>query len=326
MRLVLLLALTFVVAALLTFGCNWLCARRWRRARVAHWTEQARLLWPVRNTAALNIWFLSIESAALVGLAAKLPLPEFVPLGMAGWVGSILATFPLDHEMFPRLRFGRWLRVVVSTWTLRAGVWGVLLAGGILMPDEFNIMMIIIASGEAAFIVAWSWKLYWWGLKLLGLLSEKGERLHSIVEATARKMSVVNPATWEMNTPFAQAYALPQMGTLMFSRRLIEILDDEEVSAVCAHEIAHLTEPRRVLVQRMLGALAFYPLLFLRPALHYGPSAVCALCGYPFCGPPFAANYRAGWRCGPTKLRANSKQNPGRRFMREPWKNFIRTI
>jgi len=68
-------------------------------------------------------------------------------------------------------------------------------------------------------------------------------------------------------------------GELMFSSRLLDIESDEEISAICAHELAHLMESRGVLAGRIAGSLTLYPVIFLRPAATFGPSAVCAIFG-----------------------------------------------
>ncbi len=55
---------------------------------------------------------------------------------------------------------------------------------------------------------------------------------------------------------------------LMFSQRLLDLHPDEEISAICAHEMGHLTESRSVIAGRLVGSLRMFPLLFLKPAIH----------------------------------------------------------
>jgi Zn-dependent protease with chaperone function len=45
---------------------------------------------------------------------------------------------------------------------------------------------------------------------------------------------------------------------------------DDEIKAVCFHELGHLNEPRKVLMMRLLVSLAFYPLVFARPISSLG--------------------------------------------------------
>jgi Zn-dependent protease with chaperone function len=63
--------------------------------------------------------------------------------------------------------------------------------------------------------------------------------------------------------PQAQAYALPVTGELWFSRRLLAICTDEEVSAIAAHEIGHLAESRFTVVGRVAASMVWWPLVFI---------------------------------------------------------------
>jgi Zn-dependent protease with chaperone function len=47
--------------------------------------------------------------------------------------------------------------------------------------------------------------------------------------------------------PIAQAFALLPMKDMLFSEPLLQVLTDEELESVCAHEAGHLTESKWVL-------------------------------------------------------------------------------
>jgi Zn-dependent protease with chaperone function len=66
----------------------------------------------------------------------------------------------------------------------------------------------------------------------------------------------------------ANAMALPLTRELLFTIRLMEICDDDELSAICAHELAHLTESKGVVFLRVAGSLLWFPALFIRPIVH----------------------------------------------------------
>ena len=53
-----LMIVAIALAALLDFSANWLALVPWRRAKDQHWTERARLYFPVRVAAASNLWVL----------------------------------------------------------------------------------------------------------------------------------------------------------------------------------------------------------------------------------------------------------------------------
>jgi len=234
-RCLLFVPINFLVAGILTFCVNSLTANPWRKAAAAHWTERARLLWPVRTSGAVNIW------------------------------------------LIPRFTFGRWLRLVAMTWSIRAGSLGVLVLSALLMPDEFGLASVVVGGSVLAYLLALHFGLYlrflrWWKVLVL-----PDRRLRSVVARTAQRMGLREPGTWLLDAPLAQAFALPATGELMFSSRLLDILTDDEISAVCAHEMGHLTESKSVLAGRIAGSMALYPLIFLRPAAKSGPLAICAI-------------------------------------------------
>jgi Zn-dependent protease with chaperone function len=51
------------------------------------------------------------------------------------------------------------------------------------------------------------------------------------------------------------AVAMPLSGAIAFSRVALEVLDDQQLAAVCIHELAHLAEPRRVQALRVVNSM-----------------------------------------------------------------------
>lgn len=49
---------------------------------------------------------------------------------------------------------------------------------------------------------------------------------------------------------------------------MLELFPDDEVAAICAHELAHLTEPKTVRFLRKIRALAYMPWIFFVPLTH----------------------------------------------------------
>jgi Zn-dependent protease with chaperone function len=56
---------------------------------------------------------------------------------------------------------------------------------------------------------------------------------------------------------------------LLFTDRLVDVLTDDEISAVTAHELAHLTESRSNYYKRYILWLVFLPWIFARPMIHH---------------------------------------------------------
>jgi Zn-dependent protease with chaperone function len=278
----LLVPINFIVAGILTFCLNWLAAIPWRKASSAHWTERARLLWPVRTSGANNILLSPILLSLAEVAAGWESWQGFVIPTLAGWLGAILATYPLDHEMFPRFTFSAWRRLVTASWMIRVGFLGAVAVSAVLMPAEPGVAMAMISAGLLLYILALNYGLFIRLLRWMGAAHSPDERLREIVADTSRRMGIREPRTWLLDVPLAQAFAMPTTGDLMFSSRLLEISSDEEISAVCAHEIAHLMESKVVLAGRIAGSMTLYPFIFLRPAASRTPFGVLAISGLVF--------------------------------------------
>jgi Zn-dependent protease with chaperone function len=208
----------------------------------------------------------NLVSAQFV-LAPEVP-DLWLPLAIAAWLGAVMGTFPFEREIFPRFDFGRWLLHVCSAWALRLGIWFVYIGCALIMPEEFGWPVLAIAGAALLFHL---WLL--WGLRVkllcwIRLLRPADDRLRRIVTETASRMGVRIRGVWTLAGIYAQAYALPTTRELLFSERLLEICDDKEVSAVCAHELGHLTESKTTLCRRVAGTFAFFPFLFIKPAFH----------------------------------------------------------
>lgn len=258
-----------IVAALLTVFINWLGLIPWRRHRDAHWTDQARLLWPVRTTAATNIFLLPVLLTCIHSLVFPVPFYQWVINLVAGALGSLLGNFPLDRAIFPQLNFKNWLVQVVAWWGFRFGIWALLLAAILIMPFTFGWPMVVVIAGYlfVHFFLQFGAILKY--LRFIKFLEPAGERLQKIVDAMAARMQVNVRATWELKGTVANAFAFPIRHELMFTRRVLEVCNDDEVSAICAHELGHLKERRNVLVGRLAGSLSLFPLIFIKPAWAY---------------------------------------------------------
>jgi Zn-dependent protease with chaperone function len=257
-----------LLAAGVTFVTNWLALIPWRRSKRKHWSEQARLVYPVVVAARSDL--LTIPS--IFTLAVLLLWPDSSPLwlftGITSVLGAYAGTLPLDHEVFPRIPFRDLLRQAAIGILLRFLIWFVFIGATILMPDEFNQMALGIGGMVIALWVLWSrGGLIWLGRKL-GLFRPAPERLQKIAAATSEKMNVPFREVLLMRSPMAQAFALPSSRQLLFTQRLLELLSDAEIAAICAHEMAHLTESKMARYSRSIRMLTFMPWIFFNPLMH----------------------------------------------------------
>jgi Zn-dependent protease with chaperone function len=269
---------SLAVGGLLIYATNWLALRPWRKARADHWTEQARLLFPVRSSAATNVWLVS-PALALFWFVGNPELRNGWPLvAVSAWCGGFLANYFLLHEYKPMVRFLDWLRDSFMTVVIRLFQFGPYLAAAWLMPPEVEWRTWVLAG---LVLGIHSWLLFSGTIRLLrwtGLIRPASRRLQQIVDDVTARAKCKVARVWEAPGLVANALALPHTGELIFTDRLLAILSDEEIAAVTAHEVGHLTESRAVIATRLFGTLICFPLIFVRPLWHlHQPALFLAL-------------------------------------------------
>ena len=281
---------SFVIwqALLLFFGCtvaagvtwlpNWLTLRSYRRIRLEHWTVRARHLWPARTASLVLPWLLPAE----IVLTQRLFWPEIAPpwpvAAFAAWLCVILASYPFDREVFPWLTPRMWRHQVLAGWTLRFGIWFVFFGIVAVMPPKFDARAYLLSGVFVAVFVFWLAGGLVWSLRQLRLIGPAPERLLSIVSGLSGQMKVPVRRVWLLKSAAASAFALPQTRELLFSERLLALHPDEEIAAICAHELGHLTETKWMRAGRLTGFFVYLPWLFIRPAFYtFGPSGVAGV-------------------------------------------------
>ena len=262
------IALHFSAGWLMAVAANWVGLIRWRRAVAAHWTERARLLYPARVTAVLNM-FLIPGILSQLHLAFFLEVaPWWVAGAIASFLGAVLGCYYLDHEMFPQLSLPNWLLHVIVAWGIRFFVFVPAIAAGLLMPIDVGPTALLITAGYLAVHFANQGGMLIRCLRLIRVLKSPSVRLKVIVTGVAARANILVRATWQFGGVMANAFAFPVTSELAFSDRLLNICNDEEISAVCAHEMAHLGEPNVVLAGRLIGSLYLLPFIFITPLLN----------------------------------------------------------
>jgi Zn-dependent protease with chaperone function len=131
------------------------------------------------------------------------------------------------------------LLVMPHTWDWRAPV--IMLAGVALVT------WLILGGGL-------------WLARGLGCVHRASPRLAELVERTASRVGIRPRAAWETDLGFANAFALPPTQSLLIARSLLDRLNDEEMIALLAHELAHLGEPRAVTLVRVSSVYLMLPL------------------------------------------------------------------
>ena len=257
-----------LLSAAIAFVTNWLALVPWRQAKGRHWTDRARVYHPVRVAAASNLWVLP----AVLTMTGVLLWPDETPhwalLVLVTAIGAVAGTIPMDREVFPRIQLDDLLRQVAVTWLIRFLIWFVFLAAIALMPEVFNAQTLIDAAAVLTLCIFWNRDGWIRVGRKLGLILPPPERLQKIVRDTAAKMNVSFREICLVRTSLAQAFAVPGSRRLLFTERLLQLLSDAEIAAICSHELAHLTERRSDYYKRYLVWLMFLPWIFFKPVVH----------------------------------------------------------
>jgi Zn-dependent protease with chaperone function len=270
--------LTFLIATFLAWGLNALELIPWRRAAAAHWTEQARQLYPALAGRRANIKAIP----ACLTLLTRIFYPESawgLVLSLA-FLGTLLGNFPMDRATNPGLSFGDWAHQVCCSWILSFIGWANYIAAAALMPATLGWSALAVTAGFFTVFLALQFGLALRLMRAMRLLLPARPRLHALVDATSTAMGVPVRATWEMAGTAATAFAFVTTRELAFSTKLVDASTDDELKAICAHELGHLTESRWTLAGRILGALMLFPLIFARPAYELGREAGWAALGF----------------------------------------------
>jgi Zn-dependent protease with chaperone function len=257
------------------WAANGLALIRWRRARDAHWTERARLLFPVRVAAGSNVLFLPVTVALALRFLEPAEAPGLLAIAFVAWAGTLAGTFPFDLEVVPWLSAGDLLRQASVAWLFKFARWFLFLGAMALMPETVDWRSWLLAGAVVGFQAILVWGGAIWIASRLALVKPVPERVQAIIDQVAGKMQIAVRSAWTVRSSNANALAIPHTRDLIFTERALAILPEDELAAVCAHELGHLAESKASQLLRFLASLFLLPWLFLRPLwVAFGPGAL----------------------------------------------------
>ncbi len=283
MTLLLWAVLPFLVGLAITAAANHLALWPWRKAKDAHWTERARLLFPARRALGIHIisaGLLACEASVLMASSDY----QWWPLASAsGLVGALLGCQWLSRAIYPSMAFRDWVSQSVMRWGIFIFWIGGFAAAALAMPSAWNWTAFGIAF---VYLIGQLWIATVGLLQLLRLMRAivpASARLSALVDETSRQTGVSVASVWELRMTIANASALIYPRAILFTSGALAELDDNEIRAVCIHEMGHLSESGLVRTARIAGSLALFPLVFLNPAIHsLGYSGLLPLVGLAF--------------------------------------------
>jgi Zn-dependent protease with chaperone function len=270
-------AAVYVVARGLTWLGLFVALRRWSRARQAHWSERARLAMPARRIG--RLCFVCIVVPLVLVLEVSTRRIEVLPVVItdflmcaAGYIGVMQSRLAWEFAVNPALV--RTPQTLSAIWIFRASLIGILGVFGFVLFG-----LVSYTEGAAAWAVAalgvlgtgiylsWGWV---WLLRRLKLLRPAMPRLLQIVSAAARRVDARSPVADELALPVVNALAFVGTRSIAVTDPALAVLSDDELATVCAHELAHLGEPRWMKATRLANG-------FIAGALVAAPSACLIL-------------------------------------------------
>lgn len=244
-----------------------------RRLKEGGWAERARLIYPVRRVMALNVIGLPVFLGGMA-LLYDGPLSLFTPvhLGVNAGAAALLAAIFVQVifvRRFQRERVGPLYRMqgfgaMLLVLFPHLFVAALML---VLLPDRMNLRaMVILAAGTLAFaFCAWGGGLFI--ARAVRLAGPASKRLSRIVGEVAARVGVRPRGVYEIRWSKANAFAFPLSRRLAFTDAALRVLGDDEVAAIAAHELGHLSESRLTALARSLGLFILLPLAAARPVI-----------------------------------------------------------
>lgn len=261
-----------------------LMLRPLRKLGDAHWTERARLAFPARAVA-MTCVFVSPGVAAPLQLLYSGPVSRIPPVLMAvlsvlcGALPALLVALAVERHITGRKVSPRtWTRSVLSLWLVVIPNAGIALLSGILLPGEVGWAAGLGLLLTAAAMTAANFGAGLWVARRLGLARPASSRLQRLVEEVATAAGIAPRAVYDLSWGAANALAFPLTRTLVFTERAVELLGDDELRGVTAHEFAHLAEPRGARVTRLGASYSLLLLAAAKPLIStYGLTAYVVL-------------------------------------------------
>ncbi len=279
----------FAAAYVLTRVAQRLALRPWRKSVGQHWTQRANLLFPARVTAGLCLLLLPVEVAMAIQLYARQAgivhsggTSGFLLMIACAFAGAYLANLSFVRVVYPEMHFRQLLHIAFASLLLRGGT--IILLGATLffLPPNFGPLTWLEAGTTLGILLAMQYGLGRQVLVWLRLLKPADDQVQTMVAEIAARMNITVTNVWISATAHANACAMPVTREIIFTKGLLQGLTADQTAAICAHELGHLSESRAVRVSRQIGALAFFPLVFMHPVAHLIHNGFLYPVGYMF--------------------------------------------
>ena len=252
------LASAYLVARLIAWLGIYVALRPWRLSAVESWVERARLAWPARRLgriAPLIIAFLLLIALKRDGRRVDL-IPAIATnflIVVAALIGGLQGAINWERRLNPAWAITP--RPARGAWVFWLAMVGPLLVLGFalfaLAPARWDARawaLLAVGTVAVGVYMGWGWRrLMRWN----GILRPAGDRFREIATRSAEQTGIELRSIEQAALPMANAFAFVHDQGIGVTDSALAILDDAELGAVCAHELAHLGEPVWVRATRL---------------------------------------------------------------------------
>jgi len=234
-----------------------------RAPKDLHWTEFARRSWSARRVITSGPALLLGMSIGIYGMVdvSEGSVLWTVGIPLAAWLGAVCGSAPLTGRVIGRpgglgAAFGEY---AVGFLVRSPGGMIYLLMFLLLIPRSFDAGSVAIVA--VAFVVATAFTM---GagiplIRLLGIISAAPPRLEKIVQDACAKEKMPAQRVYLLHWRWANAMAFSFAPALAFTPACVDLLTDEELASICAHELAHRRETPRQKLIRFSGLILALP-------------------------------------------------------------------
>lgn len=256
----------------------WIALRSMRGHDDDTWVERARFIYPARYVSRFNILsalFIPVGTAHIAtGPISRVPRSLNCLLCLfAASCGALFWIYVVERKARRTLSVSYWLQGSASAALI---IWShlivALIVASILLLEVDSSAVAILSCGLLATIFFNLFGGGVWLAQAFGLAKKADGRLADAMQAACKHTGISLRGCYEFVSPAANALALPLCRRVLFADGATSVLSDEELQAVCVHELAHLAEPRSMKWARALGGFVF---------LMLATSAMLVLIGEP---------------------------------------------
>lgn len=249
------------------------------------WHQRARRVYPTRMVTIISVIAFPLALSVFAtfyaaGLRSRLAEHDFALVVFSACFPAALAGRQIImRRIWPeRSAVGAQLRTLVTSVIVALPHLITVLCAIALMPWDFGIIGVIVIVVAGALILSLGWGTHLKLARAFGLITPAPAQVGQLIEPLAAELDVEIKGIDLLRSATANAFAFPLARRLLVTEKALEVLSDEELHAVMAHEIGHLREPRLVSWTRVGVLLAFVPLALIKPFITWwGPLSIIAL-------------------------------------------------